>query len=188
MRIEPKFVRPFALLASLATLAACGDAGPLPLAPEALTPKDASLARAADGHVATPWRGECATSFVPTGPTSLLITGTCQLAHLGRATLIAEQTLVPGPNGLQYTNTVTYTAANGDLLRTTNTGSALPTADGTGFVLTGVETAIGGTGRFSRAEGSATVMGTAYLAGPAAGTGTLAVEGTLRYAASDAAR
>jgi hypothetical protein len=182
MRISPQFTRPLILLAGLGALTACDPTVPLPVAPEG-----ASLARAAQSLVATPWRGECETRFVPTGPTTLLITGTCHLAHLGRATLVAEQTLVPGPNGLQYTNTATYTAANGDLLRTTNTGSALPTADGTGVVLAGVETAVGGTGRFTRAEGSATLTGTAYLAGPAAGTGTFTVEGMLRYAASDAA-
>jgi len=83
---------------------------------------------------------------------------------------------------------VTYTAANGDLLLTANTGTVLPTGDGTGVLLSGVETAIGGTGRFARAAGSATVAGTAFLAGPAAGTGTITIEGTLRYAASDVAR
>ena len=183
MRSISEVARSLTLLAGVGMLAACDHAGSLLLAPESV----ASLARSAQGPVATPWKGECETRFEPTGPTTLMISGTCHLAHLGRATLVAEQSLVPGPDGLGYTNTATYTAANGDQLRTTNTGSALPTTDGTGFLLTGVETAVGGTGRFARAEGSATITGTAYLAGPAAGTGTFAVEGTLRYAASDAA-
>ena len=184
MRTTPKLVRLLSVLAGLGALAACDRSVSLPLAPEAA----ASLGRAGGDLVATPWSGECETGFVPTGPTSLRITGICHLAHLGRATLLAEQTLVPGPDGLAYTNTVTYTAANGDLLRTTNSGVAFPTEDGTGFLLSGAETAVGGTGRFTRAEGSAIVTGTAYLGGPLAGTGTLAVEGTLRYAASDIAR
>ena len=164
-------------------VAACEAAGPLPLEPSA-TPRLAASAQPVD-H---PWAGRCETVFTPTGPFTLEITGICQLAGLGRVTLLAEQELVPGPTGIAISNTAAYTAANGDVLRTTNVGMGTPATDFPGVLLSSTETAVGGTGRFAEATGSATILGSAVLAGPAANTGEFTVSGTLRYAASDRAR
>ena len=70
----------------------------------------------------------------------------------------------------------TYTAANGDELHSTNAGFATPTA--TGLDLSGIETAVGGTGRFAGASGQATFSGTASLA---TNTGAFSFEGTVAY-------
>ena len=172
-----------AALPLLIAATACEGPGALPLEPDP-SPRLAASAQPVD-H---PWAGRCETLFTPTGPFTLEITGTCQLAGLGRVTLMAEQTLVPGPTGIALTNTATYTAANGDVLRTTNVGVGTPASDFPGVVLTGTETAAGGTGRFTEATGTATITGSAVLAGPAANTGEFTVSGTLGYAASDRAR
>jgi hypothetical protein len=169
-------------LALSIVVAACDAPGALPVEPSA-TPR---LARAEP--VDHPWAGRCETVFTPTGPLTIEITGICQLVGLGRVTLVAEQELVPGPTGIALSNTATYTAANGDVLRTTNVGIGTPASDFPGVLLTGTETAVGGTGRFAEATGTATILGSAVLAGPAANTGEFTVSGTLRYAASDRAR
>lgn len=129
--------------------------------------------------VARPWKGDCNVDAVFTSETTLLITGRCQLAHLGRTTLVAYQTITPGPYGIAYTNTATYTSANGDELRTTNIGVASPNA--TGLSLTGTETAIGGTGRFANATGTAALSGSVRFTGLASTTGSYSLSGTLNY-------
>jgi hypothetical protein len=170
-------------VALLIAVTACDAPGVLPVEPSA-TPLLAARAEPVD-H---PWAGRCETVFTPTGPLTIEITGICQLAGLGRVALVAEQELVPGPTGIALSNTATYTAANGDVLRTTNVGIGTPASDFPGVLLTGTETAVGGTGRFAEATGTATILGSAVLAGPAANTGEFTVSGTLRYAASDRAR
>lgn len=170
-------------LALSIVVAACEAPGSLLVEPSA-APRLAASAE----PVEHPWAGRCETVFTPTGPLTLEITGNCQLAGLGRVTLVAEQELAPGPTGIAISNTATYTAANGDLLRTVNVGLGTPASDFPGVVLTGTETAVGGTGRFANATGSATIVGSAVLAGPAANTGEFSVSGTLSYAASDRSR
>lgn len=129
--------------------------------------------------VARPWKGECDVDAVFTSEVTLLITGTCQLAHLGKTTLVAYQTITPGSNGIAYTNDATYTSANGDELRTTNIGVAIPNA--AGLSLTGTETAVGGTGRFANATGIAALNGSVRFTGPASTTGSYSLSGTLSY-------
>lgn len=155
------------------TVAACsGDAI---VAPGSLAPNDISSSTS----VSRPWKGTCDVDAVFTSQTTLLITGTCQLAHLGRATVIAYQTIDPGPSGIGYTNTATYTAANGDELRTTNIGVATPTASG--LSLSGTETAVGGTGRFLSASGTASLEGAVRFTGPSSTTGSYELSGRLEY-------
>ncbi len=125
-----------------------------------------------------PWKGDCNVDAVFTSPTTLLITGTCQLAHLGRTSVVAYQTIVPGPT-IAYTNTAIYTAANGDQLRTTNVGTASPSP--TGLSLSGTETAVGGTGRFEGASGTATLTGAVRFTGPVTTTGSYSLSGRLDY-------
>lgn len=134
---------------------------------------------AAAKSVGRPWKGDCDVDAIFTSETTLLITGTCQLAHLGRTSVVANQTIVPGPGGIQYTNTATYTSANGDVLRTVNVGVATPSASG--LSLLGIETAIGGTGRFANATGTATLAGAVQFTGPASTTGSYSLSGTLIY-------
>ena len=129
--------------------------------------------------VERPWTGECDVAAQFTGPTTLTIIGTCQLAHLGRTSVIEYQTIEPGPTGIAYTNTATYMAANGDELRTTGVGVATPTA--TGLSLSGIETAAGGTGRFENASGTATLTGAVRFTGPASTIGAYSLDGRLSY-------
>lgn len=138
-----------------------------------------ALGLSASSSVERPWKGECDVAAEFTSATTLTITGTCQLAHLGRTTVVANQTIEPGPNGITYTNTAVYTAANGDELRTTNVGIATPTA--TGLSLAGIETAVGGTGRFENASGTATLAGAVRFTGPSSTTGTYSLDGRLNY-------
>ncbi len=155
------------------TVAACsGDAI---VAPRSLAPNDLS----ASSSIARPWKGVCDVDAVFTSETTLLITGTCQLAHLGLTTMVAYQTIEPGPSGIAYTNATTYTAANGDQLRTTNVGVATPA--GSGLSLSGTETAVGGTGQFTNASGSAHLQGAVAFTGPSSTTGSYELSGMLQY-------
>lgn len=133
----------------------------------------------ASKNVARPWKGKCKVDASFTSPTTLSITGTCQLAHLGRTTVSAIQTIEPGPTGIAYTNTATYTAANGDQLNTTNVGFATPTASG--LSLLGTETAVGGTGRFENASGTAALTGAVAFTSATTTTGSYSLDGTLNY-------
>ena len=141
-----------------------------------------SIAVSTSANVDRPWTGSCDVLPVFTSETTLTYTGTCQLAHLGRATVSADQTLgSPDPTTgvIAYTNIATYTAANGDQLRVLGAGTATPNA--TGVTLAGSETADGGTGRFADASGSATLAGAVVLAGPPPAVGFYSVTGTLNY-------
>ena len=155
------------------TVTACSDDGIV--APRSLAPDDIS----SSSSIARPWKGVCDVDAVFTSQTTLLITGTCQLAHLGRTTMIAYQTIDPGASGIAYTNTTTYTAANGDELRTTNVGVATPS--GPGLSLSGTETAVGGTGRFTNASGTAHLEGAVVFTGPSSTTGSYELSGMLQY-------
>jgi len=175
-------VRSLAALA-LATLAACDAGTPLPLAPQSVSAAHVSGGGAA-APVERPWSGRCEFAAQRLSPTSIRITGTCHLTHLGRTTYVNLQTLVPGPV-TTFTNATTYTAANGDLLYTTATGTVTPADGGSRLIIAATETPVGGTGRFERAGGAAALAGAVF---PASGTGFYELTGTLSYAASDRAR
>jgi hypothetical protein len=125
-----------------------------------------------------PMGGTCETTFVFTGPGPLHIEGTCNFIHLGLTTLVAEQIVIPtGPTTVNITNTVVYTAANGDELHSSFVGTG--TIDPSGSVtFSGTETFSGGTGRFHGALGSMTDVGTASLV---TGTGQLTGDGSIVY-------
>ena len=129
--------------------------------------------------VERPWTGDCDVGATFTGPTTLRIVGTCQLAHLGRVKVIADQTIEPGASGITYRNTATYTASNGDELRTTNLGVAIPNADG--LTLGGIETAVGGTGRFAAATGTATLAGSVRFTSQSTTIGEYSLDGHLVF-------
>jgi hypothetical protein len=129
--------------------------------------------------VERPWSGNCDVAAEFTGETTLRITGSCQLAHIGRAEVLAYQTIVPGPSGIAYTNTAIYTAPSGDELHTTNVGVATPTADG--LALSGIETANGGTGRFENASGTAALTGGVRFTSASTTIGSYTLNGRLTY-------
>lgn len=89
------------------------------------------------------------------------LNGECQLRHLGRSTLVAHETvLLLGPTFStgSISRSGTYTAANGDVLNFTFSGTA--TISATGVAFEGTETYVSGTGRFAGVSGSTAQEGT----------------------------
>lgn len=119
-------------------------------------------------HVATtiPFANRCETTFVFTGNPVFTINAVCQMRGVGRVTGVLVQTLdfsqiaVTGRIGIS--NHSVYTTPNGDELHATFTGWG--TQSGTDITLQGVETIVGGTGRFAGATGTATATGGASVA------------------------
>ena len=139
-----------------------------------------AMAVSTSQSVARPWKGTCDVAASFTSATTLTIVGTSQLAHLGRTTVAATQTIEVLTSGLvAYTNTASYTAANGDELQTSNVGIATPSASG--LALAGTETAIGGTGRFANASGTAALSGAVVFTSPSTTIGFYSLDGTLNY-------
>jgi hypothetical protein len=106
-------------------------------------------------------------------------TGVCQLSHLGRTVLHATR-VVNLANGTQ-TAQITYTAANGDVLRATAVGSSSPPGP-TSFLFTGTTTIVGGTGRFANATGVLQAEGEVNLI---TANASIAYDGWIAYDASD---
>jgi hypothetical protein len=103
----------------------------------------------------------------------------CHLTHLGLTTGSTEETATFTPTGSVFVITVTYTAANGDQLFTTQSGTATPPDQNGVIHFSGTETVTGGTGRFADASGSFSFAGTVT---PATRTGqTEFISGTLSY-------
>jgi hypothetical protein len=157
------------------TLAGCSPDG----ITEASNLRGASDSGSHSLSVERPWSGSCDVAAEFIGETTLRITGECLLAHIGRASVLAYQTIVPGPSGIAYTNTAAYTAPNGDELHTTNVGVATPTADG--LLLEGIETAVGGTGRFENASGTATLAGSVRFTSASTTIGSYTLDGRLSF-------
>src|SRR4051812_11364759 len=110
-----------------------------------------------------------------------VITGTCQFSHLGRTDMfLTQQVNVTTGN---QTGHVTFTAADGDQLRANAAGGSTPTGP-TSFTFFGVTTIIGGTGRFSNAEGQLQLTGTLTF-DQGIGTASSVYDGWITYAASD---
>jgi hypothetical protein len=125
--------------------------------------------------------GACATSFVQQPSGVIEITGMCVLTHLGLATYTATQTVVPLPDGaVAISVTGFYTAANGDVLRSTLTGVGRFTGPATVAYRT-TETYTGGTGRFAAATGTATDNGVASFTGPTTGVSTYTTAGWISF-------
>lgn len=177
-------IRKLAAITTFAALTLTGCSGDRLTGTANDTLNPGSLLSAA--NVERPWKGICDVSSVITG-LSVAVTGTCQIAHLGRVSVTADQTLAFGPGGISYTNTAVYVAANGDKLETSNTGTAtpIPNPNGSpvpiGLILSGEETASGGTGRFADASGSARLDGAVFFTGPNTTTGSYSIAGQLSY-------
>jgi hypothetical protein len=87
-------------------------------------------------------------------------TGTCLIAHLGRTTLANVETVVFDESGVHLSgNAVTFTAANGDQLRASETADLGAFDAEGGFTATGTWTFSGGTGRFAGASGRVDFIG-----------------------------
>jgi hypothetical protein len=106
----------------------------------------------------------------------IAIDGVCQVSHLGRSTTHAVQQLIfaldsqgqpilmagqPIVSALR--NCAAFTAANGDQLRHTTTGTVAPGATPAAVTFSGELQFAGGTGRFATASGTATFDGGANL-------------------------
>lgn len=125
--------------------------------------------------------GACATAFEFTGPGTARVTGTCQYGHLGRTHCVAEQTVIPNPDGtLAIENEGVCTAANGDELSTSFSGTGVPTPTGE-IIFSGTETYDGGSGRFANATGAAALSGSAQFTSPSAGVGSFTLRGRIAY-------
>ena len=125
--------------------------------------------------------GACATEFVFTGPGTVTVTGTCQYGHLGRTTCVAEQTVIPNADGtLAIENEGVCTAANGDQLYTSFSGTGVPTSPAD-IVFSGIETYDGGSGRFTEASGAASLSGSAQFTSQAGGVGSFTLRGRIAY-------
>ena len=120
-----------------------------------------------------PYRGSCSTVVLPLTPPGVFpqelhIDSDCTVAHLGRTTGTAFQTVTPtGQSGsviaLLIKNEGTYTAANGDQLKITFLGTGLLNVETGDVMFIGVETFNGGTGRFAKASGNSQLEGTASI-------------------------
>lgn len=130
-------------------------------------------------------KGTFETVSVPLGPPLTnparqlqRITGEGQVSHLGKSTFEASSTIFFAPQPpLTNSGTSTMTAANGDKLYSTFTGTITPQPDGKRLVSLR-HTITGGTGRFEKASGYYTGLTTADPATPA---GVLNIEGELVY-------
>lgn len=172
-------------IASLITfpiIVACSERNPtapqaLGLAPTSEVALSASSLRPAGGHCDTDITNLPPIAGDPPNLLRLHIEYVCQLKHLGRATAIVEQIVIftSATTAIAF-NTGTYTAANGDKLFASWTGTS--TSIGPDVTFSGPETYAGGTGRFVGASGSAWVAGTASFV---TNTGQFKSEGTLSY-------
>ena len=154
--------RAIASLISVTLIGCSGDGLPT------TTRADASSlpSRANAGAASRPLAGSCETSFdAPPLPPPPVLTqedrGTCQLTHLGRASFHAIQN-IDLSTGTQTSIEITFTAANGDVLRASSAGTSAPNGPGVSF--SALMTFTGGTGRFATAIGSARVQGSASFA------------------------
>jgi hypothetical protein len=129
---------------------------------------------------ALPIRGSCELAIQPAEPVSpgvirLIDVGTCRMSHLGLSTMVSDK-LINLAEGTQ-TAEVIWTAANGDMLYASGSGTNSMTAPGQAAFRIEL-TFTGGTGRFSDATGMVVSEGVADLANAQA---HLTVAGTIRY-------
>ena len=140
----------------------------------------AAPAGAAKTH-ARPMKGHCDTTFTVIGVETIALSGTCILTHLGKASYEATQTVSNNGDGtVNIMITGFYTAANGDILRSSLVGIGRFTASGEVSYST-TETYTGGTGRFADASGTALDNGVAHFTGPTTGTSSYVTAGSISY-------
>lgn len=133
-----------------------------------------------------PLTGRCETTFnpppLPPPPVHRQTdTGSCELAPLGRVEFHSVKD-INFATGTQTTTEATFTAPNGDVLRAVGSGTSAPSQPGR-IAFSANLTFTGGTGRFGRATGQASVKGEAVLATRTASFEI--VDGSITYDASD---
>ena len=148
------------------------------------TPAIQRTSLASRNPAATHVSGSCETT--PVAPPVVVFpilrqedTGICHLSHLGRTVLHAFR-VVNLANGTQVAQ-ITYTAANGDVLRTTAVGTSSPPGP-ISFLFTGTTTIVGGTGRFANATGVLQAQGEVNLT---TANASISYDGWIAYDASD---
>ena len=128
-----------------------------------------------------PFKGSFTTTSEILQPAPVLqtrITGTWNVSQLGKSSFVALSTLnfTTQPPFI-LAGTATFTAANGDEIYTSFTGTSTPAEQGMlNVVMT--HTITGGTGRFQNATGSFVGNTTAF---PGHSEGYIEHEGTIRY-------
>jgi len=160
---------------------------------------------ASDSDPEVPIRGECTTQiepippeaagacalFVPRPSAFIRITGRCGVTHLGRTEVAGIQQLLFQLDGTgqpvivggqpvvtELRNCATLTAANGDSLRHTTTGTVAPGGSPSEVTFAGHMEFVEGTGRFASASGSASFSGQADIL---ANTGKFSFNGVVAY-------
>jgi hypothetical protein len=162
-------------------LAACS--GDSPTAPRA-DARAVSVARAGASPAARQITGRCELRTLATDPYPAppvfrqTVTGSCMFSHLGRATVHFIQ-VVNFATRTQHSLELTYTMADGDVLRAASAGTSTPIPSGVAFYAT--INFIGGTGRFANATGQAQADGTASLVN---GTSQYSLDGWIAYGAA----
>jgi len=169
----PRMARTLMACGGVIGLFGCAGEGPT-------SPPSGPGASLSVGSLERPLTGTCETSFAPpTFPPPPVIQqvdqGTCQLAHLGRTAFYAVQE-IDLATGTQRSLEITFTSANGDVLRAASVGTSTPAGPGVAFQA--AMTFIGGTGRFAWVTGSAQVVGTASFL---TNTASFTLEGWLGY-------
>jgi hypothetical protein len=113
-------------------------------------------------------------------PLAGMTVGTGTVSHLGKSALVSTACITVS-NGIYsiVSSTITVTAANGDMLFGTYTGSFHPTNVPPIYEMdSGTLIITGGSGRFKHATGMATLQSSENLA---TGQGTISAIGTISY-------
>lgn len=119
--------------------------------------------------------------FTPDCPSKFggVLTGTGNATHMGKVSLQARDCITPMENHFTFKGTFELTAANRDKLTGNYSGSFMPVNGGPTYSLADAVLQItGGTGRFSKATGSAELEGTQNLE---TGKGKMEADGTISY-------
>jgi acyl-coenzyme A thioesterase PaaI-like protein len=172
--------------AALAMILSAACTSELPTVPDEsalVSPAAEHIVMQASHHAAPPARpirGTCELDIQPAEPVSpgvirQLDVGTCQISHLGRSTMVSDK-VIALMAGTQNAD-VALTAANGDMLHASGSGTNTMVAPGK-FAFRVELTITGGTGRFSDASGMIVSEGVAELA---TATAQVTMAGTIRY-------
>lgn len=106
-------------------------------------------------------------------------TGTGKSTHMGKISIAANDCITPADNHYAFIGKLTITAANGDKLSGDYSGSLVPAETVPVYSFSNATFQItGGTGRFSKASGSAEIKGNQDIK---TGKGKMEVDGTISY-------
>jgi hypothetical protein len=166
-------------LAALGLLIGCDESSPVSPSPASPSPL-ASESR--------PWKEsyQSTGTIAPGGRCAPLLLVSLQgggtATHIGKYTIVNSHCVNP-ETGELTSGTFVKVAANGDRIRGSYGGNAIPTGPGT-FNITGTITFEGGTGRFANASGTTSMTGTLnadFSQSPAPAQVQLEMLGTISY-------